>query len=1180
MGDSDDLEIPKVTYQDEKAFVMYIMDVLEERLAGRNVNRTVNLPPVDFCHLGVLAPWDRKVEIPLQDLEEIDEEPRAEVAESVSKEELKSPAQANKSVGEVAHTSTVTESLESNDSVRRPPSSLGCEILIQPCKQRVEFNVRIQFAIFTRCLPTYQEQSGRYEDRQVDMETEDETAQNLKLGMTLVETSVRHDVDVRIGPFTLKDGTSGRLTDVGKVQESIDAILAEAHRSPNMLRDWPGNRPKVPKEALISEDSFNEWLLDVTRGLPPVLMHLKARLEIRYQSPRDGTYRIGCYLQNQTPRSDQKRTLDQYHILGDARMQIEITAGELLPIEILPVAEDYQYDRRVWAVGHNTSVDVVDKRHIETRALARYYQVRRTTRNFPPVRFEDLADKPIQVLETVRQEMLSFAQDWERQQFGPESSLRENRETYEACNRDFQGFNDETRRFASGIAALRADARLLTAFRSMNRVMSRLAVGYDSWRLFQIVFIVTQLPALAFREGINTGEWPNEITHDWSDILDWADVLWFPTGGGKTEAYLGLVSCATLYDRLRGKSVGVTAWLRFPLRMLSLQQLQRAMRVIWETEQERCTLLGDKAKDSDPIQLGYLVGTTPNDLSKETFQRYLDSHDCEDLRVVPDCPACGATGAIEVHPDSLNLRFHHLCSNCGVELPLVVTDGEIYRMLPCLVVGTVDKMATVGFQPKFGLLWTGPRWYCPKHGYGIGKWCVWGCDIPESERRYVDPYDPSPTFHIQDELHLLQEELGAFAGHYETLIRYCEASTSGKSAKVVAATATIEGYEHQARHLYGVQGTRRFPGRGYDRHSTFYMDLDRDEDGEDKCNRVFLAFRASNMHPADASARCTQILLETIKDLQSNPYAGLAAVPSLTHPKQLSELLYYYSTTLNYVSNLPAGSRVKERLESHPHNDGRGGRDINVIYTSGRSTSGEVSEAVHRIEHPPQWSESGFLDSLVATNMISHGVDLERINLMVMDGFPEETAQYIQASSRSGRKHMGMVLVVVPSYSLRANSLYQRFHEYHDNLERMVSPVPVNRFAKYAIKRTLPGIVSGVIFGKYVSKKNRTDFNKRAIAYQLMQDDKADFFESLRGAYAITTNVYDSPLQTAFVENLELEFARLSYIIQSNELESRLTESMRPKPMLSLRDVERGIPFFPKNNDPRELIWFRNKQGD
>ncbi|EQD34879.1 helicase conserved, partial [mine drainage metagenome] len=136
-------------------------------------------------------------------------------------------------------------------------------------------------------------------------------------------------------------------------------------------------------------------------------------------------------------------------------------------------------------------------------------------------------------------------------------------------------------------------------------------------------------------------------------------------------------------------------------------------------------------------------------------------------------------------------------------------------------------------------------------------------------------------------------------------------------------------------------------------------------------------------------------------------------------------LLRYYTTTLNYVSSLAKGSIVKQELEDATFRiRGQVGRDLNVVYTSSRTPSAEVVDVVHKIENPPGWEDAAFLDALVATSMISHGVDLERVNIMVMDGVPEETAEYIQASSRSGRRHVGLVVVVLADYVLRSASIY------------------------------------------------------------------------------------------------------------------------------------------------------------
>lgn len=212
------------------------------------------------------------------------------------------------------------------------------------------------------------------------------------------------------------------------------------------------------------------------------------------------------------------------------------------------------------------------------------------------------------------------------------------------------------------MAALKEDKKLLAAFTAANRVFGKLAAGYDSWRLFQLAFIVTQLPALAVREKHTRGQFPAGVPREWGDVLDWGDVLWFRTGGGKTESYLGLACCAMLYDRLRGKSFGLTAWLRFPLRMLSIQQLQRAMRMIWETEKERVTLQGPEASKSDGIRLGYFVGstTTPNGISSEYLKNLTTEESLEWLRVVPDCPACGGRDTVKVFTGSLGFELCRL----------------------------------------------------------------------------------------------------------------------------------------------------------------------------------------------------------------------------------------------------------------------------------------------------------------------------------------------------------------------------------------------------------------------------------------------------------------------------------------------------------------------------------------
>jgi hypothetical protein len=1005
---------------------------------------------------------------------------------------------------------------------------------------------------------------------------------------------------IRIDPIAGRQ----RLTDNEVIQQTLDAVLDEAAADPTAWKVLSGNAT-VPTQALDNAETFAQYLRSIATGSvlrPP----LRAKLDIRIHPTPDGQVRVLCYLCNDTLRDTVQRFRDQHNILADCQIQGTLVRGTLVPVELLPVPQDYQFDRNVWAVGHGASVVVLeDHRVVRTEALARYAQPRRTTNQQPSARFEDLIRDPFGTLEAIRQAMIAYAEDWQMRIIDQNNRGLRTGEL-EQCRQDLVAFCDEEARFAAGIAVLARDERLQLAFHGMNRIFQRTSAGrYENWHLFQIVFIVTQLPALAVREGITEGEWPKGVRRSWADALEWADVLWFPTGGGKTEAYLGLISCAALYDRLRGKRFGVTAWLRFPLRMLSVQQLQRAAIVLWETEQERRQILGEEIRLSDPISLGYFVGnsSTPNrlranDAGEWSFSRLENDSLLRDkLLLVSNCPACHGMGTVHIQPDRTAERIRHVCSQCSTELPIYVSDDEIYRYLPTVIVGTIDKMASIAYNSKFSMLWGGVAWRCPEnpeHGYGMGDWCVSECasnprrGTRGRRRTVVTPYDPAPSLHIQDELHLLQQELGAFAGHYETLVRSCEAAVGTRPPKTVAATATIEGFEHQIRHIYGVPHARRFPTRGYDLLETFYTtaDLDRaSPEAPTKIARMYVAFRPPHLHAADAASLCVRLLHEELIRLYDNPYEASAWLPTARTEEEVRRLLYYYSTTLTYVGSKARGVRIRQALDREASRLRPGNaRDLSTEFLSGDSSLATIAETVRRIEAPPDWTEDGYLDATVATNVISHGVDVERFNLMVMDSIPEETADYIQASSRSGRRHVGLVLAVLASYSLRASSIYHRFTEYHQHLERLVSPVSVNRFAKFAATRTASGVFMGLLLGRYGALAHTTQLWQRNFAAELLTPSvpsslrlrvtREELRQAVESAYAIGQGIYPEGLERIMRQVLEEQIERFLYLIRGSRQE-RVVDVILPKPMTSLRDVDVGVRFRPEEDiNWQELQWF------
>ncbi len=1206
------------SYRDEKALVEYLLARLEERLAGRHEQEILKTSPSDHCQLGVLVPWTGDPTEP-ESTEGDDDlaESASGTDPAASQRSARSrpgPAQ-KREEKEESGTGSVEPFSRPEEAGRRPPSSLGCGFSAQPPSEGtgdIEITVSGSFAIYTRHFPSYDEERRELGSPPPTTSSDDDGAQakRPRKHVTLVERSKRHRIEIPRIRFTLDPAVPTRQEDKGEVQTALQSVLDQVSDDPTLRREFVGHQT-VPVEALRDEAAYAAFL-DSLQG-PPDIPPLSVAIRINAR-PAESGLRVEVYLCNKT-RRDGSSSKDQYRVLADVALEVTITRGVLMPVELLPVPEDYQYDRRVWAVGRNTSVEVSeDHRSIRTHAMARYEQPRLTTSERIAATYESLATDPFGVLERIRTAMIAYASEWKEGVIDG-NALDLAADELQSCSQDLAAFERELDGFAAGIAALAADSRLEQAFRAMNRAFT--GGRFDRWRLFQIVFIVSQLPALAVREDITGGEWPKGVAKSWDKVLDRVDVLWFPTGGGKTEAYLGLISCAALYDRLRGKHCGTTAWLRFPLRMLSVQQLQRAMRVLWSTELQRRALARDAGKDGlgDPISLGYFVGgtNTPNqfyDKGQWSFANLRDNpRQRNKLLLINDCPACGRDGSVAIELDEPLRRVQHVCTACKTELPVYVSDEEVYRFLPTLIVGTVDKIAAIAYQPKVALLWTGPEWQrsLPGHGYGTGDWCITGCPTnpkvknPKRIRRHRlgGTYDPAPALHVQDELHLLQEELGAFAGHYETLVRSCESAASTNPPKVLAATATIEGYEHQAREIYGTKGVRRFPNRGYRLLESFYTTADLDPAAPEptpKTARFCAAFRPPYLRAADAATLCAEILHQAINELQTDPKgaANLIGLRDATGEDEVRALLAYYSRTLTYVGARDSGIRVTQSLERRSAQEERGlrpgkNRELNVEYLSSHSTLREIAETVKRAEADTAWTSADHLDATVATHVISHGVDVEYYNLMVLERIPGQAAGYIQVSSRAGRQHVGLVLTILPRYSMRASSIYDRFPEFHRHLDRMVLPMAVNRFAKTAVDRTFPGITVGTIYGRHLfsmkgSREQRLGTVKQAIGRSASTGgtpfDADELLAEITAAYALDQGVYDRGLEKQMLEKVQDLYQRFRWEVK-NSSHRELKDVFKPGPMTSLRDVDVAVPFRPDDEavDWHDLRWFEVKQG-
>ena len=799
--------------------------------------------------------------------------------------------------------------------------------------------------------------------------------------------------------------------------------------------------------------------------------------------------------------------------------------------------------------------------------------------------FRELVDNPLSVLGRIADQMDSFANDWRA--LIAEKSLNSDRAA--ACERDLATFVDESQRFRQGITLLQRDPRLLAAFVNTNRAFLMLNTPnalhpnpdavrgtpqITSWRLFQIVFIVIGLSALAAREQRGS---------ELEDELDYADVLWFPTGGGKSEAFLGLISVALFYDRLRKKHLGTSAILRFPLRMLSVQQLDRVLRLITSCEhvrQEHVPHMGE------PFELGYFVGrmNTPNTLTNSNDDRWGDIRQMarwtqEQRRknvVITTCPYCRSTD-IELVADPDQIRLDHRCCECSTRMPVVVSDDEIYRTLPSIVVATVDKLATIGFQPHLSHLTHGPAFRCPDHGFvtfstrrADRRRCLAReyCHRDPDDWASVHSYDPAPALVVQDELHLLAENLGTLNAHYETLFAHLCRTGAGLPPKIIAATATISDYENQVRQLYALR-PRRFPSEGFREGETFYatrLDLPR---------RLFVGALPSRIDTAQfgiAAANIWRTELDRLRELSPADCVKELNLLAHTSESDIAELLFRYELQLFYANRKNDAERTHEQLR---RSGLRGPSHFEAEILIGDTPLADISAAIRRVEmeslsqHPEPATR---LAAVAGTSLVSHGVDLARLNVLHIAGMPPTNAYYVQATARAGRTDVGVVFSAFSRSFARDRAAFHFFEPQHRYASQLVEAVSLNRFAINSPKKTATGMLSAIIINRVARNPemnppagNQITNMMFAANFQRWLSERPTTTDNLLidevlEAYGLHAHVLDQVVAEYFAETVRRFLTdELSHL--KSGAQTTIQRCFLNKPPTSFRDIDEAVEF-------------------
>jgi hypothetical protein len=581
-------------------------------------------------------------------------------------------------------------------------------------------------------------------------------------------------------------------------------------------------------------------------------------------------------------------------------------------------------------------------------------------------------------------------------------------------------------RIREGIELLRTEPDLMRAFRLANRAMADQRArsawvkggragapdpAAGRWRPFQIAFLLLCLAGIH-----DPGHRDRRIS----------DLLWFPTGGGKTEAYLGLIALTSFLRRIRKGSDGggVTVLMRYTLRLLTLQQFERAAILLCAMEHMRRSTpeLG-----REEFSVGMWVGrsATPNTLDVAGTK-------LDELRRNPDkrlatenpvqlhaCPWCGTrldARNYEVDVDATRMRVRCPDAECDFTdgLPVHLIDEAVYDARPTLVIATVDKFASMPWRPATSALFNRD-------------------DDPEGGT-------PPPELIVQDELHLISGPLGTLTGLYETAVD----ALAGRP-KVIASTATIRRAADQGRHLFA-RDVRQFPPAGLDaRDSWFAVETP----GEEKASRRYVGLLAPGTSQSTLLIRTYATLLHRAKQAKADDEVRDA---------YWSLVGYFNSLRVLSAAELQVHDDVVAYLELLAEREGVAARSIaNYSELTSRIDASEIPTRLKGIEK--RLPDDDTVDVLLATNMIAVGVDVDRLGLMAVMGQPQTTAEYIQATSRVGRAHPGLVAVMLNSTRSRDRSHYESFQHFHSALYREVESTSVTPFSARARDRGLHAVI-------------------------------------------------------------------------------------------------------------------------
>jgi hypothetical protein len=804
-----------------------------------------------------------------------------------------------------------------------------------------------------------------------------------------------------------------------------------------------------------------KWTIDLSKARIALLTNKNNSKigRVRYSvSYRNNLYHVGIFLFNQLKRSEYPL---QSEVMFQCQMKVNVPTESLgvftSKADAYHLQEELLYrDKKEIASGHGVGVDWAEKENditIYSTWMPRY--------ELPSVEHSKIENQSFSMKElsemsaTQLHKKLSIIpqsyKNWLAQQqkivntlpdYLKEEAMKNVYQVEKMINRLEEGIQLVTQseqaleylafQFANKAMVLqRAYSKVAQVYRSEKKREKPELTG--EWRIFQLIFLLMNIAGASNEQ------------HDDRKIVD---LIWFPTGGGKTEAYLGVAAYTIAYRRLLApeqvdRYAGVAVFMRYTLRLLTTQQFQRAAALICAAEMLRKH--NPKQLGIEPFSIGLWIGA---DSSPNTFVDAIEK--LEQIRngnevklgnpiQLMHCPWCGTELTHEQYEITNN--FQKICcanTDCSFKhgIPVYTIDEAIYQKLPTLLIGTVDKIAQLPWKKEMHELFGNKNLYSVEYGFKYSS---------TKSRGYstINRLKP-PELIIQDELHLISGPLGSLTGLYEVAIDILTRH-NGTPAKVIASTATISGAEEQIKALYG-RSMIQFPLAVQKANDNF---VSKEIPTDLKFGRYYVGICApgvSNKIQAIHMYSAYTTITRSQEKFKVDPYYTM-----LGYFNTVKELAGMITTFKDEIS-----SRLNMLDSNETFN-----HDLVIEELTSRKKAHEIPQLLNQMEKT--MNEVGALDGVLATNMISVGVDVDRLGTMIVQGQPKTTSEYIQATSRVGRQYPGLVFVLLNSIRSRDISHFERFKAYHQSLYRHVETMSVTPFAKGALHKGLTGAFIGYI---------------------------------------------------------------------------------------------------------------------